>query len=62
MPRFPVVAVSATRIYLFSGPVPGQEAFAVLPREQVRVIHGGKPCGGGLTSLLLTMVCHARTR
>jgi hypothetical protein len=41
MPRFPVIAVSATRIYLFSGPVPGQEAFAVLPREQVRVIHGG---------------------
>jgi len=41
MPRFPVIAVSATRIYLFSGPVPGQETFAVLPREQVRVIHGG---------------------
>lgn len=41
MPRFPVVAVSATRIYPFSGPVPGQEAFAVLPRDQARVIHGG---------------------
>ena len=36
MPRFPVVAVSAARIYLFSGPVPGQEAFAVLRRDQVR--------------------------
>jgi hypothetical protein len=23
MPRFPVITVSATRIYLFSGPVPG---------------------------------------
>jgi hypothetical protein len=41
MPRFPVIALSATRIYLFSGPVPDQEAFAVLPRAQVRVIHGG---------------------
>jgi hypothetical protein len=41
MPRFPVIAVSATRIYLFSGPAPSQEAFAVLPREEVRVIHGG---------------------
>ena len=43
MPRFPVIAVSATRIYLFSGPLPSQEAFAVLPRDQVRVIHGGNP-------------------
>jgi hypothetical protein len=41
MPRFPVVAVSASRIYLFSGPVPDKEAFAVLPRDQAQVIHGG---------------------
>ena len=41
MPRFPVVAASASRIYLFSGPVPDTEAFAVLPRNQVQVVHGG---------------------
>jgi hypothetical protein len=41
MPRFPVIAVSASRIYLFSGPVPSEEAFAVLPRDQVQVVHGG---------------------
>ena len=40
-PRFPVVAVSASQIYLFSGPAPGKEAFAVLPRDQVQVVHGG---------------------
>jgi hypothetical protein len=41
MPRFPLIAVSASRIYLFSGPVPSKEAFAVLPRDQVQVVHGG---------------------
>lgn len=41
MPRFPVVAVSASQIYLFGGPVPDREAFAVLPRDQVQVVHGG---------------------
>src|SRR5712692_11578553 len=41
MPRFPVVAVTASRIYLFGGPVPDKEAFAVLPRDQVQVVHGG---------------------
>ena len=41
MPRFPVVAVSVGRIYLFGGPVPDKEAFAVLPRDQVQVVHGG---------------------
>jgi hypothetical protein len=41
MPRFPVVAASTSRIYLFGGPVPHEEAFAVLPRDQVQVVHGG---------------------
>ena len=41
MPRFPVVAVSASRIYLFSGPVPDKEAFAVLLRDRAQVVHGG---------------------
>ncbi len=41
MPRFPVVAVSARRIYLFSGPVPDTQAFAVLPRDQVQVASSG---------------------
>ena len=41
MPRFPVVAVSASRIYLFGGPVPDKEALAVLVREEVQAVHGG---------------------
>lgn len=41
MPRSPVVAVSTSRIYLFCGPVPDKEAFAVLLRDQAQVVHGG---------------------
>ena len=41
MPRFPVAAVSARRIYLFRGPAPDKEAFAVLPQDQAQVVHGG---------------------
>jgi hypothetical protein len=41
MPRFPVAALSASRIYLFDGPVPEKDAFAVLRRDQVQVVHGG---------------------
>ena len=41
MPRFPVVAVTTDRIYLFDGPVPDEEAFACLERDHVGVLHGG---------------------
>ncbi len=41
MPRFPVAAVTASRICLFGGPVPGRAAFAVLQRDQVQAVHGG---------------------
>jgi hypothetical protein len=41
MPRFPVIAVSASRVYLFGGPVPDKEAFAVLQRDQMQAVHGG---------------------
>jgi hypothetical protein len=41
MPRFPVVAVSAERIYLFEWPIPATGAFATMRRDEVQVIYGG---------------------
>jgi hypothetical protein len=43
MPRYPVVAVSAERIFLFEGPVPRAGPFATLQRDQVDVSHSGGP-------------------
>lgn len=43
MPRYPVVAASAERIYLFDGPVASTGPFAILQRDQVEVRHGGGP-------------------
>ena len=43
MPRYPVVAVGATRIYIFDGPIATAGPLAALPRDQVEVIHGGGP-------------------
>jgi hypothetical protein len=41
MPRFPVVAVGASQIFVFDGPVATQGPVAALPRDQVQVEHGG---------------------
>jgi hypothetical protein len=41
MPRFPLVAVGARRIYLFDGPLPKNAPFATIGRDEVRVIYGG---------------------
>jgi hypothetical protein len=41
MPRSPVVALSASRIFLFAGQVPKEGPFAALQRDQVRVVHTG---------------------
>lgn len=41
MPRFPVVAVGASRIFLFDGPIATQPAFATLRRGEVRIVYGG---------------------
>ncbi|HLZ72742.1 MAG TPA: hypothetical protein VKV26_22795 [Dehalococcoidia bacterium] len=41
MPRFPVVAVSAGRVYWFAGPVPAGEPVAVLERAECGVIVSG---------------------
>jgi hypothetical protein len=41
MPRFPVVAVGASQIFVFDGPVATRGPFAALPRDQVQVEHGG---------------------
>jgi hypothetical protein len=43
MPRYPVIAVSAKRIYLFDGPVARTGPFATLQRDQVDVRRGGGP-------------------
>ena len=43
MPRYPVVAVSAERIYLFDGPVARTGPFATLQRDHVEIRHGGGP-------------------
>jgi hypothetical protein len=41
MPRYPVVAASAERIFLFDGPIMKAGPFATLPRDEVR--HNGGP-------------------
>jgi hypothetical protein len=41
MPRFPLVAISASKIFLFDGPLATRPPFAILPRDAVRVIYGG---------------------
>ena len=43
MPRFPLVAVGASRIYLFDGPLATAPPFATLGRDDVRVVYGGSP-------------------
>jgi hypothetical protein len=43
MPRFPLIAVSASRIFLFDGPIAKAGPFATLQRDQVQVIHSGSP-------------------
>ena len=43
MPRYPLVAVGATRIYIFDGPIATAGPVAALPRDQVEVVHGGGP-------------------
>jgi hypothetical protein len=43
MPRYPVVAVSASQIFLFDGPVAKNGPFATLQRSQVQVVHSGSP-------------------
>jgi hypothetical protein len=41
MPRFPVVALGASQIFLFDGPIAKKAPFATLRRDQVQVVHGG---------------------
>lgn len=51
LPRFPVAAVSARRIYLFRGPVPNKDLFAVRPRTRRRWFTAETPCAGSLDIL-----------
>src|SRR5215471_2322051 len=41
MPRFPLVAVGASRIFLFDGPIATTAPFATIRRDEVRVVYGG---------------------
>jgi hypothetical protein len=41
MPRFPLVAVGASHIFLFEGPIAAGPPFATLGRDEVRVVYGG---------------------
>src|SRR5215472_2739266 len=41
MPRFPLVAVGASRIFIFDGPLPKQAPLATISRDQVRAVYGG---------------------
>jgi hypothetical protein len=43
MPRYPLVAASAERIFLFAGPIARDRPFATLPRDQVEVRHRAGP-------------------
>ncbi len=43
MPRFPLVAVGTSRIFLFDGPMATAPPFATLSRDDVRVVYGGSP-------------------
>jgi hypothetical protein len=42
MPRFPVIAATSERIYIFSGPVPNADAVAVLEKASCRSSVSGK--------------------
>jgi hypothetical protein len=43
MPRFPLVAVGASHIFLFAGPLATAPPFATFRRGEVRVVFGGSP-------------------
>ncbi len=43
MPRYPVVAVGASQIYIFDGPIAKAGPIAALPRDQVEVVHRRGP-------------------
>lgn len=43
MPRYPVVAVGASKIYVFDGPVAKTGPIAALSRDQVEVVHRRGP-------------------
>jgi hypothetical protein len=43
MPRYPVIAVGATRIYIFDGPIAKAGPIATLSRDQVEVIQRRGP-------------------
>jgi hypothetical protein len=43
MPRYPLLAASASKLFLFEGPIVKAGPFAILPRDQVEVAKSGGP-------------------
>ena len=43
MPRYPLLAASASKLFLFEGPIVKAAPFAILRRDQVEVASGGGP-------------------